>query len=121
MPQATGVAQIQNGHVKGLGITGTKRSNALPNVPTLKEAGIPGMEESAWYGIFAPAGTPRDIIAKLQAEVAETLKAPEVVERFRASGNEPVGSSPQALDALYKADIARFAKIIADAKIPKLD
>jgi tripartite-type tricarboxylate transporter receptor subunit TctC len=121
MPQGTGVPQVQNGQVKGLAITGRKRSTALPELPTLLEAGVKGMEEGTWYGLFAPAGTPRDIVARLQSEVAEVLKSPDVVERLRSSGNEPVGSAPQEFDALYKADIDRFVKIIADAKIPKLD
>jgi len=121
MPQGTGVPQVQNGQVRGLAITGRKRSTALPQVPTLLEAGVKGMEDGTWYGLFAPAGTPRDIVARLQSEVAEVLKSPEVVERLGSSGNEPIGSAPQELDALYKADIVKFTKIIADAKIPKLD
>jgi tripartite-type tricarboxylate transporter receptor subunit TctC len=121
MPQGTGVPQVQNGQVKGLAITGRMRSMALPELPTLLEAGVKGMEDGTWYGLFAPAGTGRDIVARLQREVAEVLKSPDVVERLRSSGNEPVGSNPQEFDALFKADITRFAKIIADAKIPKLD
>jgi tripartite-type tricarboxylate transporter receptor subunit TctC len=79
------------------------------------------MEDGTWYGLFAPAGTPRDIVARLQGEVAEVLKSPDVLERLRSAGNEPVGSTPQQFDALFKADIVKFEKIIADAKIPKLD
>ncbi|MEA2983352.1 MAG: hypothetical protein QOF09_5175 [Alphaproteobacteria bacterium] len=121
MPQGTGVPQVQNGQVKGLAITGRKRSTALPDVPTLLEAGVTGMEDGTWYGMFAPAGTPRDIVARLQSDVAASLKSPEVIERLRSSGNEPVGSAPEEFDALYRADIVKFTKIIADAKIPKLD
>jgi tripartite-type tricarboxylate transporter receptor subunit TctC len=121
MPQGTGVPQIQNGQVKGLAITGRKRSTALTEVPTLLEAGVKGMEDGTWYGVFAPAGTPRDIVMRLQGDFAEVVKSPDVIERLRSSGNEPVGSAPQEFDALYKADIVKFTKIIADAKIPKLD
>ncbi len=121
MPQGTGVPQVQNGQVRGLAITGRTRSPVLTGVPTLLEAGVPGLEEASWYGLFAPAGTPRDIVARLQSDVAEVLKSPDIIERLRSSGNEPVGSTPQQLDALYRADIVRFTKIIADAKIPKLD
>jgi tripartite-type tricarboxylate transporter receptor subunit TctC len=121
MPQGTGVPQVQNRQIRGLAMTGRKRSTALPELPTLLEAGVKGMEDGTWYGLFAPAGTPRDIVARLQSEVAEVLKSPDVLERLRSSGNEPVGSTPQQFDALYKADIVKFEKIIADAKIPRLD
>ncbi len=121
MPAGTGVRQVQSGQVRGLAVTGQKRSPALPQVPTLLEAGVKGLEADSWYGLFAPAGTPRDIVLRLQRETAEALKSPDVAERLRAGGNEPVGGTPEQLDALYRADIARFAKVIADAKIPKLD
>ncbi len=121
MPAGTGVRQVQNGQVKGLAVTGQKRSPALPAVPTLLEAGVKGLEADSWYGLFAPAGTPRDIVLRLNREMAEVLKMPDVVERLRAGGNEPVGGPPEQLDAIYRADIARFAKVIADAKIPRLD
>ena len=90
-------------------------------MPTLLEAGVKGLEANSWYGLFAPAGTPRDIVLRLQREMAEVVKLPDVIERLRAGGNEPVGGTPEQLDALYRTDIARFAKVIADAKIPKLD
>ena len=121
MPAGTGVRQVQSGQVRGLAVTGQKRSAALPQVPTLLEAGVKGLEADSWYGLFAPAGTPRDIVLRLQREMVGVLKLPDVVERLRAGGNEPVGGTPEQLDALYRADIARFAKVIADAKIPKLD
>ena len=121
MPAGTGVPQVKNGQVRGLAVTGRKRSAALPQVPTLLEAGVPGLEEDSWYGLFAPAGTPRDIVLRLQREMVEVVKSPDVVDRLRSGGNEPVGSTPEQLNALYRADIARFAKVIADAKIPKLD
>jgi tripartite-type tricarboxylate transporter receptor subunit TctC len=121
MPAGTGVRQVQQGQVRGLAITGQKRSPALPEVPTLLEAGVKGLEADSWDGLFAPAGTPRDIVMRLNREMVEVMKLPDVAERLRANGNEPVGSTPEQLDALYRADIERFAKVIADAKIPKLD
>ena len=90
-------------------------------MPTLLEASVKGLEADSWYGVFAPAGTPRDIVLRLQREMAEVVKQPDVIERLRAGGNEPVGSSPEQLGALYRADIERFAKVIADAKIPKIE
>src|SRR5688572_9012569 len=104
MPAGTGVRQVQSGQVRGLAVTGEKRSPALPQVPTLLEAGVKGLEANSWYGLFAPAGTPRDIVLRLQREMTEVVKLPDVVERLRAGGNEPVGSSPEELNALYRAD-----------------
>jgi tripartite-type tricarboxylate transporter receptor subunit TctC len=121
MPASTGTQQVKNGQVRGLAVTGQKRSPAIPEVPTLLEAGVKGLEADSWYGLFAPAGTPRDIVLRLQRDMVEVLKSPDVVERLRSGGNEPVGGTPEQLDAIYRADIARFAKVIADAKIPKLD
>ena len=121
MPMSTGVPQVQNRQLRGLAITGRARSTALPELPTLLEVGVKGLEDGSWYGLFAPAGTPPDIVARLQREMAEVLKSPDVDERLRSTGNEPVGGTPEAFEALFKADIVKFAKIIADAKIQKLD
>ena len=121
MPAGTGVPQVKQGQVKGLAVTGQKRSPALPEVPTFLEAGVKGLEADSWYGLFAPAGTPRDIVMRLNREMIEVLKSPDVVERLRSAGNEPVGGTPEQLDSVYRADIDRFAKVIADAKIPKLE
>ena len=121
MPLSTGVPQVQTGQLKGLAMTGRKRSKALPELPTLLEVGVKGLEDGSWYGLFAPAGTPRDVVLRLQREMAEVLKSPDVIERISVTGNEPVGSTPDEFAAFYKADIAKFAKVVADAKIPKLD
>ena len=90
----------------------------MPNMPTIAET-IPGFESTSWQGYFVPAGTPREIVVRLQQETAKVLKLPEVVERLRAGGNEGVGSTPEEFDARFRADIGKFAKIIADAKIPE--
>ena len=121
MPVGTGVAQVQSGAVKGLAVTGRKRLKALPDLPTLAESGVKGLEDGSWYGLFAPAGTPRDIVVRLQKEMAEVLKSPDVVQRISVTGNEPVGSTPDEFAAFFKADVAKFAKVVADAKIPKFD
>jgi tripartite-type tricarboxylate transporter receptor subunit TctC len=121
MPLSTGVPQVQGGQLKGLAMTGRKRSKALPELPTLLEVGVKGLEDGSWYGVFAPAGTPRDIVQRLQRELVEVLKSPDVIERISVTGNEPVGSTPEQFRALFSADVAKFAKVVADAKIPKLD
>lgn len=120
MPMATTLPLVESGRLKALAIGGAKRSPAAPNVPTVGET-IRGFESSSWQGYFVPAGTPREIVVKLQQETAKVLKLPDVVERLRTGGNEGVGSTPEEFDARFRADILKFAKIIADAKIPKQD
>jgi tripartite-type tricarboxylate transporter receptor subunit TctC len=119
-PMATSVAQVQSGLLKALAIGGAKRSPELPNVATVAET-LPGFEATSWQGFFVPAGTPREAVLVLQRETAKVLKLPDVQARLRAGGNEGVGSTPEEFDARFRADIAKFAKIIADAKIPKQD
>ena len=120
MPMATTLPLVQGGQLKALAIGGATRSPAMPDVPTVGET-IPGFESTSWQGYFVPAGTPRDIVVKLQQETAKVLKLPDVMERLRAGGNEGVGSTPEEFDRVFRDDIVKFAKIIADAKISKLD
>jgi tripartite-type tricarboxylate transporter receptor subunit TctC len=120
MPMATTRPLVEGGQLKALAIAGPQRSPAMPNTPTIAET-IPGFESTSWQGYFVPAGTPREIVLRLQQETAKVLKLPDVVERLRAGGNEGVGSPPEDFDARFRADIVKFAKIIADAKIPKQD
>ena len=105
----TGVPQVQSRQVRVSPLP-AEAFNGVARLPTLLEAGVKGIEDGSWYGLFAPAGTPRDIVARLQREIAEVLKSPDVVERLRSTGNEPVGSTPAEFDALFKADLGKFAK-----------
>jgi tripartite-type tricarboxylate transporter receptor subunit TctC len=121
LPQANGIANVQSNQIRGLGVTGTKRMTALPNVPTALEQGFKGLEVGSWIGTFVPAGTPPDIVNAIQQALAKTLADPMVRETLIKTGQEPVGDAPEAFAATFKADIARFAKVIDEAKIPKLD
>jgi len=121
MPQSTGANQVETGQVKGLGVTGRKRWPSIPNVPTMSEAGVSGMEDGSWYGLFVPTGTPPAVVQALQQAMVKTLAAPEVSERIRSTGQEPVGSSTADFQAFFKSEVARFARVIEAAKIPKLD
>lgn len=121
LPQANGIANVQNNQIRGLGVTGTKRMEALPNVPTALEQGIKGLEVGSWNAMFVPAGTPPDVVLTIQQALAKALADPQVRERLVSTGQDPVGDSPEAFAATFKADIARFAKAIGTAKIPKLD
>ncbi len=120
MPMATTLPLVKDGRIKALAIGGAQRSPAMPDTPTIAET-IPGFESTSWQGYFVPAGTPREIVLRLQQETARVLKLPDVIERLRTGGNEGVGSTPEEFDARFRADIVKFAKIIADAKIPKQD
>ena len=118
MPMATTLPLVQSGRLKALAIGGAQRSPAMPNTPTVAET-IPGFESTSWQGYFVPSGTPREIVVRLQQETAKVLKMPDVIERLRTGGNEAVGSTPEEFDKRFRADIVKFAKIIADAKIPR--
>lgn len=120
MPMATTLPLVESGQLKALAVGGAKRAPALPNVPTVAET-IPGFDSTSWQGYFVPAGTPREIVLRLQQETAKALKQPDVIERLKAGGNEGIGGTPEEFDRVFRADIVKFAKIIADAKIPKLD
>jgi tripartite-type tricarboxylate transporter receptor subunit TctC len=121
LPQATGLASVQGGQTRALAVTGTKRQAALPDVPTVGEQGVAGFEQGSWNGMWVPAGTPPDIVRAIQQNIAKVLADPQVRERLVSVGQDPVGNSPAEFDAQFKADIARFAKVIEQAKIPKLD
>jgi tripartite-type tricarboxylate transporter receptor subunit TctC len=120
VPMATTVPHVQNGLLKALAIGGARRAPALPEVPTVAET-IPGFESSSWQGFFVPANTPRDVVATIQRETAKALKSPDVLDRLKTGGNEAVGSTPEEFDARFRADIAKFAKIVKDARIPTQD
>ena len=120
VPMATTLPHLQNDLLKALAVGGAQRAAALPNVATVAET-IPGFESTSWQGLFVPAGTPREIVLTIQRETAKALKAPDLIERLKTGGNEAVGSTPEEFDARFRADIAKFAKIVKDAKIPTQD
>jgi tripartite-type tricarboxylate transporter receptor subunit TctC len=118
IPPATQLAK--EGKVRALAITGAARSPALPDVPTLDELGIKGQEAETMQGVLLPAGTPKPIVDLLQAEIARIVHVPEVKDKLLAIGLEPDGMSQTAFAAYIKADIAKWKKVIADAKIPRI-
>ncbi|MBI3068682.1 MAG: tripartite tricarboxylate transporter substrate binding protein [Betaproteobacteria bacterium] len=111
------VPQVQAGRVRPLGVTSSRRSAALPEVPTIAESGVPGFEAIAWFGLFAPAGTPRAIVAKLSREVARVLKLPDIHDRLSSQGAEPVGSSADEFSAVIRSDIAKWGKVVKAARV----
>jgi tripartite-type tricarboxylate transporter receptor subunit TctC len=121
LPQATGQAAVQSGRVRALAVTGRKRLRQLPDTPTLMELGITGFESGSWTGMWMPAATPPEIVLAFQQAMAKVLADPMVADRFRSLGAEPIGNTPAEFGAQFRADVARYTKIIEQAKIPKLD
>jgi tripartite-type tricarboxylate transporter receptor subunit TctC len=121
VPMATSLPHVASGTVRALAVGGAKRSAALPDVPTVAEAGLAGFESSSWQGWFVPAGTPREIVAVIQQAARKALAQPDVIERLRLTGNEAVGSTSEEFAAAFKADLAKFARIVKDARIPVQD
>ncbi len=109
--------QIDAKKLVPLAVTSAKRSPSLPDTPTVSEQGVAGFESLAWWGVFAPAGTPPAIIARLNDELSKALKTPEVAEKLSAQGMEIVGSKPDALQTFVAGEISRWAKVVKDNKI----
>lgn len=106
------VAHIKSKRVRVLGIAGAKRSPQLPDVPTISEAGVPGFEAVNWFGMFAPAKTPKQIITRLNEALVKVVNAPEIRSQFEALGADPVGSSPEAFAAFVRRDLEKYAKVV---------
>ncbi|WPB55459.1 tripartite tricarboxylate transporter substrate binding protein [Xylophilus sp. GOD-11R] len=113
----TAVTFVQAGKVKALGVSAPKRSAALPDVPTFSELGVPGFDLNSWFGILAPAGTPKDIVDQLQRNIREVVQSPGYRERYIAAGLEPVGNTSEEFGAQIKADLARWGDIVKKAKV----
>ena len=109
---ASGLPNIKAGRVRALGVTTAQRSPFLPNMPTLSESGLRGFDLGTWFGIFAPAHTPRDIVTKLNAEITRALKTPAMQERFAPLGAEPMPTTPEAFGAFVKAEMTKYQKIV---------
>jgi tripartite-type tricarboxylate transporter receptor subunit TctC len=103
---------LVKGKLRALAVSSTQRSALAPEVPTVAEAGLPGFAAGVWQGILAPAGTPKDVIAKLYTATVRILKQPDVRERYASVGFEPVGSTPEAFGAFLKADIAKWSEVV---------
>jgi len=115
------MGNIKGGTLRALAVTSAKRSPSAPDIPTVAEAAIPGFAAETWWGIVAPAGTPHDILLKLNAAALKALSSPDTKQRFADLGMTNGGSSPEELDAYIKAEIAKWSKVIKDANIQALD
>jgi tripartite-type tricarboxylate transporter receptor subunit TctC len=108
---------IKSGRLKALGISTSRRSPLMPEVPTIAEAGVPGFETLTWFGILAPAGTPAAIVQRLNAEINKALTDAEVLDRFAQLGFEPTGGTPAQFAAMMRADTLQWVKVVHDANV----
>jgi tripartite-type tricarboxylate transporter receptor subunit TctC len=109
--QAT-LSHVKAGKLRILGVSSSKRSWALPDVPTIAEAGVPGFETTAWWAVFAPAGTPKEIITKLNTEIVKIMRSADMKERLRQLDIEPIGSTPDQLAAFMKTETAKWSRAV---------
>ncbi len=114
-PLTTGLPHVKAGKLRALAVSGAKRSSAAPGVPTMIESGFPEFEASIWWGILAPAGTPKDIITRLNAEIGRILQLPDVRETLSRQGAEPAGGTPEQYAAFIRTEIAKWAKVIKES------
>ena len=120
LTMALAKSRIEAGQLRGLAVTSTKRSAAMPNLPTLVESGYPGFDVSTWFAYLAPAGTPAEIVNKLNADIAAAIRNPVVSKRLQSVGAELNPGTPQDLQRFLEADIERWAQVIKKAGV-KLD
>ena len=118
MPTIAVIGPIKAGRMKGLAVSTLARVAVLPEVPTLVEAGLPEFEYTGWLGLFATGGTPRETLARIHADFAKVLAVAELRERLPSWGYDPVGSTPEEFAARFRRDLATFARIIRDARVP---
>ena len=114
---ATIIAYVPDGKLRALGVTSARRSASAPDIPTIAESGLPGFEMVQWYGLLAPAGTPRDIIARLHGETVAVLRRADVKDHLARNGGEVVGSSPDQFAVFLKSETAKMAKVVKAAGI----
>jgi tripartite-type tricarboxylate transporter receptor subunit TctC len=103
---------VKSGRLRPLANLGPKRSDQLPQVPTMKEAGVAGVEVVVWYGLFAPAATPRDIVAKLGDAIGRAARSPDMKQRLVDLGAEPVGNTPEEFGKLLRDELTRWAEVV---------
>jgi len=115
--QLAGWPHVQSGRIRALAVTAAKRPSSLPDLPTVAEAGIPGYEAVPWYGVLAPAGTPREIVTRLNHEIVRALKQPDFRGFLVKNGVEPTGGSPDELAHYINSDLVKWAKVIKSAGV----
>ncbi len=111
------VPHIKAGKLRALAVTGAQRSKLMPELPTIAEGGLPGYNASGWYGYVVPAAVPKDIVARLNADITRILRMPDVVERLSSQGAEPAGGTPEQFGAFIRSEIDKWAKLVKTANM----
>lgn len=111
------LSHIKAGKLRPLAVTTATRSSVLPDVPTLDESGLKGFDQGTWFGVLAPAATPKDIVSRLNTEIVKIIKAPEFAKKLQEMGAEPVGDTQEQMAAQIKADTERYGKLVKEANI----
>ena len=111
------LAQVPQGRLKALAVTTSKRIPQLPDVPTLQEAGVPGYEASVWLALLAPAGTPKDVVAKLNSEIVKAMNSPETKKALYDAGVEPTPSTPDAMSEYMVKELERWGKVVKETGV----
>jgi tripartite-type tricarboxylate transporter receptor subunit TctC len=114
---ASAMSHVRAGRLRALAISALKRSPEYPDLPTFAEAGLPQYETNAWYSMHAPAGTPPEVVRRLNAELVAILKDPDILARFKQLSTDPVGNSPEQFAVFVKAELDKYARIIKAANI----
>jgi tripartite-type tricarboxylate transporter receptor subunit TctC len=114
---APAMPHVKDGRLRALAVTGEHRSAAAPELPTVAEAGVPGYAATSWQGVLAPAGTPRDVIGRLNTEFVRVLKLPEVQKVLGDQGYEIEGGTPERFAIFIKSEIAKWTKVVKAAKL----
>ncbi|MBM3342001.1 MAG: tripartite tricarboxylate transporter substrate binding protein [Betaproteobacteria bacterium] len=113
----TVIGHVRQNRLRAIAVSGSRRSSAAPEMPTIAESGVPGYEVTTWYGVSAPAKTPRPIVDRLHSEIIKALKSPDFATRLKDQGADPVGNSPEQATAYVQSEIAKWAKVIKAAGI----
>ncbi|MEN3355478.1 MAG: hypothetical protein V7640_3636 [Betaproteobacteria bacterium] len=113
----TALPHVRSGKLKALGVSGAKRSGSAPELPTIAESGLPGFEVIGWNGVHVPKGTPKAIVSRINTEILQVLKQPDIQERMSVAGLDAFGNTPEAFATFVKADLARWAQVIREARI----
>jgi tripartite-type tricarboxylate transporter receptor subunit TctC len=116
-PIAIAMPHVKTGKLRSVAVTSAKRWPALPDLPTIAESGVPGYEATGWYGVIAPARTPREIVTRLNQELVKVLARPDVRQQLTTFDLEPVGDSPEHMTSHIKAEIVKWGKVVKDAKL----
>jgi tripartite-type tricarboxylate transporter receptor subunit TctC len=109
---ASTLPHVKTGKLRALVVTGLQRSDAAPDVPTIAESGFPGFEARSWFGVLAPANTPKPVITRLHADIVKALQHPDVKQRLTGIGFDVVGSTPEEFAAYIKSEIQKWAKVV---------